>query len=106
FTPPSDPENVYAETTADTVEIFWETPSVYDPTLGHHVPDLSVAQYELRKGNGDVVVLDSEAYSYRDEGLAPETSYHYELYAVDAAGNYSMGYQIKVITKHQYFTTI
>jgi len=106
FTPPSGPENVYAETTDDYVEIFWETPTVYDPSVGHHIPDLSVVQYELRKENGEIVVLDSAAYSYKDEGLLPETSYRYELYAVDAAGNYSFGHQIKAVTKHQYFTTI
>lgn len=49
--------------------------------------NVQVTSYQLRR-NGSVVFNGNQLY-YRDTSLNPETTYSYDVRAVDAAGNWS-----------------
>jgi chitodextrinase/cytochrome c553 len=73
---PSVPQSVTASASSPTaVDLSWEASS----------DNVGVTSYEVRRG-GEVVAT-TEATSYADTGLSPETSYTYTVEAFDAAGN-------------------
>lgn len=79
--PPSQVENLSAGARNDTaVAVAWSPAE----------DDLYVDRYEILRGTEPdqlTQVASIEETLYMDTGLAPETTYHYRVRAVDAAGN-------------------
>jgi chitodextrinase len=78
ISPPSIPGNVRAEAISDTqINLLWDVSTDDQAVVGYRI---------LRDG---AEVGTSTTASYDDSGLAPDTSYSYEVSALDTAGNES-----------------
>lgn len=77
---PSTPANFHStDTTSSSVSLAWDAST----------DNVGVSSYQLLRNGVQVASLPANQLSYVDTGLAPSTTYQYQLRARDAAGNSS-----------------
>ncbi|MGI6684950.1 MAG: S-layer homology domain-containing protein [Bacillota bacterium] len=91
--PPTAPSNLHASVLeGGSVNLTWQAA---DDNIG-------VAGYKVYRTQDEITqliaTLDSNTLTYRDQGLLSETSYDYQVTALDEAGNESVPSNIAAIT--------
>ena len=86
-TPPTEPGNFTGQALSESkIKLTWDVSTDLNGT--------GVKEYVLKRYNAGalektVTITDPVASSYLDTGLTEQTSYDYEIYAIDYAGNQS-----------------
>ncbi|MEM7262598.1 MAG: LamG-like jellyroll fold domain-containing protein, partial [Planctomycetota bacterium] len=79
---PTVPGNVFASAVSATrIDVDWT----------NSTDNVEVTGYRLLRDGAEIALLPGSQTSYVDQGLVPETTYAYEVFAFDAAGNFSGG---------------
>ncbi|MEM7263784.1 MAG: LamG-like jellyroll fold domain-containing protein, partial [Planctomycetota bacterium] len=79
---PTTPANLLASAVSPTrIDLSWTAST----------DNVGVTGYRLLKDGVEIALLPNSQTSYIDQGLSPETSHDYEVFALDAAGNISGG---------------
>ena len=79
-TPPTPPTNLKAKVIS---------PNEIDLSWSPATDNISVSGYEIYQDNTLVTSVDSSTFTYADTSLSPNTSYSYQVAAVDEVGNAS-----------------
>lgn len=53
------------------------------------IDDIGVTEYEIHRNENVIDTVDGSVLTYEDNGVQPEQSYRYRVFALDAAGNRS-----------------
>jgi len=83
---PVVPTGLFAEPDVQTVQLSWQAST----------DNLGVTGYEVRRDGALIATVP--APGFLDSGLLPETSYSYEVVALDAAGNASLAASVSTGT--------